>query len=128
MYEKLIEELRETAEYIGPNNYELPIMLYDNLLKAADAIEGLSRSEAVALEYGADEHNRRLALEQRYRWIPVEERLPEDTTQVLVYSGIFAPFAEVAFYDGLWYSAWDGETEIAAVTHWMQLPPPPKEE
>lgn len=62
------------------------------------------------------------------RWIPVTERLPEDRVEVLVSSGMFAPLIEVAFYDGLFYSAWDGETEIAAVTHWMPLPQPSKEE
>lgn len=38
-FKKLITDLRETAEYVGDNNYELPIMLYDNLLAAADALE-----------------------------------------------------------------------------------------
>ena len=38
-FKKLIADLRETAEYVGDNNYELPIMLYDNLLAAADALE-----------------------------------------------------------------------------------------
>lgn len=40
-YTDLAAELREDAEYIGPNNYELPIMLYDHLLQAADVIEEL---------------------------------------------------------------------------------------
>ena len=44
-YDELIASLREYAEYIGPNNYELPIMMYDHLTQAADVIEELSRGE-----------------------------------------------------------------------------------
>ena len=39
---KLVKALREHAEWMGPNNYELPIAMYDDLLKAADVIEELS--------------------------------------------------------------------------------------
>ena len=38
-YRKLISDLREEADWIGDNNYEVPVMLYDHILAAADALE-----------------------------------------------------------------------------------------
>ena len=111
MYDKLVKRLWECAsgecfncsQYMPTTNAS--VCQKELMKQAADAIEELSK----------------------HRWIPVAERLPSGRVEVLVSSGIFAPLIEVAFYDGLFYSAWDGETEIVAVTHWMPLPQPPKE-
>ena len=67
------------------------------------------------------------------RWIPVEERLPEDRSDVLVvaywherwgvYMGWCAPErAEWSVHIGI------GDRNDVAVTYWMPLPEPPKEE
>lgn len=62
------------------------------------------------------------------RWIPVDERLPEENVCVLVWGGYFAKVMETAILDeGLFYSAWDNRTEMFGVTHWMPPPEPPKE-
>lgn len=62
------------------------------------------------------------------KWIPVSERLPKRNEKVLVcdtredYVSIWENFE-----DGLWY----GDDVIWAtedITHWMQLPEPPKED
>ena len=125
MYDELVKELRYLDEY-SKLIYSTPSGIFR---EAADAIEELQQQ----VEHYHGCMNEWFEAAQEYkaempRWIPVTERLPEDTTEVLVCSGIFAPFTEVAFYDGLWYSAWDGETEIESVTHWMPLPEPPEEE
>jgi hypothetical protein len=120
MYDELVKDLRESApKALAEADFDF---VEGWLKEAADAIEELSR-ENESLAKSVNEASDIL----RRRWIPVTERLPEDRVEVLVSSGMFAPFIEVAFYDGLFYSAWDGETEIAAVTHWMPLPQPPEE-
>lgn len=40
-YKELVSDLREMSEWVGPDNFELPITLYDKLVEAADAIEEL---------------------------------------------------------------------------------------
>lgn len=68
MYEKLVKELRELSHefYLDDNNKYAE----EKLKEAADAIE-----ELICMV--ADEHNARLDAEERQRWIPVTEALPE---------------------------------------------------
>ena len=69
--------------------------------------------------------------EQR-RWIPVEERLPQNYISVLVYIPTAEPLPMVheAYIgdDGEWHSSNFYEIENEDVTHWMPLPEPPKED
>lgn len=64
-------------------------------------------------------------------WISVEERLPEQSVEVLVYD--FVDSMDVMFLevddDGYRFWADDNgyEYSIHDVTHWMPLPEPPKE-
>lgn len=71
--------------------------------------------------------------QERQRWIPVEERLPEDRSDVLVvaywherwgvYMGWCAPErAEWSVHVGI------GDRSDVAVVYWMPLPAPPKED
>lgn len=61
-------------------------------------------------------------------WIPVTERLPEEWTDVLVFSRF--GFIETAVYTGAhgkWRVGWNGDMlEADSITHWMPLPEPPK--
>jgi hypothetical protein len=126
MYDDLIKRLNVFR--LKEDEYQIiPVYVSEIIGQAADAIEELRRSEAVALENCADEHNKRLNLEQRMRWIPVTERLPEYNEQVLVYAGFFQSYTEVAYYCGEWRFAYD-DTEVAVVYYWMPLPEPPDED
>lgn len=53
------------------------------------------------------------------RWIPVEERLPDDETKVICYPEYY----KVHYENGDW---WSGNYRIIyGVTHWQPLPEPP---
>ena len=84
--------------------------------------------------YLADQVNAIPAADVRpVKWIPVTERLPELHEEVLVcteeYGETVLGFAMVAVFEGTgWLEAWERKTYLTAVTHWMPLPEPPKEE
>lgn len=62
---------------------------------------------------------------ERVRWIPVEERLPEDCETVLVKAGLYTYCAYRRIGD--WRLDYpDIEIWIHGVTHWMPLPEGPK--
>ena len=115
-----VNALREHAEWARANEWETPITLGDDLAEAADRIE--TQAKEIEKLRG-----------QLPRWIPVEERLPEDRSNVLVvaywherwgvYMGWCAPErAEWSVHIGI------GDRDDVAVTHWMPLPEPPEVE
>lgn len=59
------------------------------------------------------------------KWIPVTERLPETGKRIIVCRG---DKVEQGIYLGVngWWKVYGANTK--AVTHWMPLPEPPKEE
>ena len=69
-------------------------------------------------------------------WVNVNDRLPPIDTEVLVFShgnmsvcSLIRPDEETA--DIVWedaYGYWDDDEGVSAVSHWMFLPEPPKEE
>lgn len=108
-YKELVSELREMSEWVGPDNFELPITLYDKLVEAAEAIEELSKPG----------------------WIPVTDRLPGTGEIVLVYGkrgGIYtAEHNRNARWPGSFWKL-NGKSHHCEPTHWMPLPEPPKED
>ena len=142
----LVNALREHAEWAQANEWETPITLGDDLAEAADRLEN-QNAHVAALQKEIEklrgqnkqlrEASALLAKESaellERRWIPVTERLPEDRSDVLV----------VAYWHERWgvYMGWCAPERVAwsvhigigdrsdiAVTHWMPLPEPPKEE
>lgn len=94
---------------------------------AADQIDNMN-THILALQKEIEKLRRQVP-----RWIPVEERLPEDRSDVLVvaywherwgvYMGWCAPErAEWSVHIGI------GDRNDVAVTHWMPLPKPPEVE
>ena len=73
-------------------------------------------------------------LDEKHRWIPVTERLPEPETAVIVF---FHGYIDILTYR---YNRWGNvcfmfqdecgywKEAFCEVTHWMPLPEPPKEE
>lgn len=64
-----------------------------------------------------------------YEWISVEDRLPEDNTDVLVYRGSL-----ISVYTYIGHNEWEDDygywsrTDDENITHWMPLPQPPVKE
>ena len=118
MYEELVKRLRSHNGWA----------LNKTLDEAADAIERLIVFNA--MWQGAAE----FAKENKPKWIPVSETLPDNIDEeVLVcnegYGKDGTGFATVAVYNGSgWLECWERKTYLTAVTHWMPLPEPPKEE
>lgn len=109
-YTELCRELRNT-ERICRDRMDGEVML-----KAADAIEQLSNA-------GREE--------SKPRWIPVTERLPEKTGKYLVCGQWRGKPAETWVCELIAFGkikGWANEARNPAVTNWMPLPEPPKEE
>ena len=58
------------------------------------------------------------------RWIPVEERLPEEGVEVIVYSKGVGVIPDISYVKGRWI--WDAGI-IKNVTHWQPLPKGPED-
>jgi hypothetical protein len=65
-------------------------------------------------------------LDEKQKWIPVTERLPDEDTRVLVWLRVKIYDHTHMDTDRLHRSRWVRWGED--VTHWMPLPEPPKEE
>ena len=129
---EIVAALREHAEWAQANEWETPIILCDDLAKAADLIERLTDRCACYAEEIA-------VAQDRTRWIPVTERLPEANEfeeaggMSKVVLGIakndsgfslFNPCLCVYLSDGRWIF----RGKPVTVTHWMPLPEPPEVE
>ena len=138
----LVNSLREHAEWAQANEWETPITLGDDLVKAADRIE--AQAKEIEKLRGQNEQLREAAalvakesaelLERR--WIPVTERLPElqnwgASTVVL---GLIKSENEPSlnklhdltlcvYCDN---GIWSMPGRYVAITHWMPLPEPPE--
>ncbi len=92
--------------------------LPDDLLRIADELDAeFGRSAA----WKPDIDTLRLAA-QALRWVPVEERLPDDGVEVVVLLA-----SEVRAIDSYTIdNGWDMTRGIGHVTHWTPLPEPPQ--
>ena len=131
MYDELVKELRDSAEWAdrlallmgrAEGDAHAPVMR-----KAADAIEKLSKKYLASevdntnlTGWLAEEHAKQL-------WIPVTERLPDRRKWVLCRCQ--AGITDVLRYENAeWYHDPTHVYFFEFVTHWMPLPTPPKEE
>lgn len=148
MYEKLVKRLRELPHLLFVQLHGNEDVVY----QAADAIEELQKQVedyeckleiSPEAEYAIDKHCNDIisrmdklikGLDDKPRWISVEERLPEKAEQIADhwFSAEVIGKDEVtirkAYYNftaGVWLDA-NCEMEWDSITHWM--PMPPKEE
>ena len=89
------------------------------------------QTDAIILQRLA-EHAEIERLREAQRWIPVNERLPEDMTEVLALHGLCVTTAKYYHYCGLlskhgWYQIDGMKLGVSWATHWMPLPEPPQE-
>lgn len=66
----------------------------------------------------------------KHRWIPIEERLPEDGSDILVYcdDGEESRIVACNYANGVWFDCVFNTVMIFKyITHWMPLPEPPQE-
>lgn len=70
-------------------------------------------------------------LDEKQRWIPVTERLPNAHDCCIVYrKNTFGHFSMLRYTPALGFHFYDsewGDVTVDNVTHWMPLPEPPKE-
>jgi len=76
--------------------------------------------------------NARIAeLEEKQRWIPVSERLPECDKDVLVFWGKALDGSTIDWFGTAWRNSCDSGnwcTDPITPTHWMLLPSAPESE
>ncbi len=128
----LVNALREHAEWQRGNEWETPITLGDDLVEAADRIANQS-THITALQKEIEKLRAQLP-----RWIPVEERLPElqswgaSTVVLGLIKSENAPSLNKLYDLTLCVycdnGIWSMPGRYVAITHWMPLPEPPKEE
>ena len=97
--------------------------------EAADAIEQLIEERDAYRKAMTHEHNRAamLAWEKEHCWISETERLPEEYVDVLCYCSRNDEYGCGAWHKEDKTIYWTGLDGMIP-THWMPLPPAPKEE
>lgn len=134
MYDELIKQLRDNAEFlVKASSGCLSNSFADTMCQAADAIEDLSMKlhGAEAAITGMKREIERMVVAEKPQWIPATERLPETGQDVLVK---FPQNMAVASIDiGEWVvnsgDGWCTNINLAGgeknPSHWMLLPEPP---
>lgn len=139
----LVNALREHADWWENGDMMNPLGgLEKDLSEAADLIEAQAkeieklRGQNKQLREAAALVTKESAELLERRWIPVEERLPENGVPVLINyiasdDGKYHPDGTAVWtdYGCFWWegSLEDCDTEVAVpITHWMPLPEPPE--
>ena len=105
-----LEEIQERHSYLlkgGPIDMGMAIELARGILDVRKLLAHIKDLES-----------------QIPRWIPVEERLPEEKAIVTACIKNRRVFPDVFYIEGCWYSA---KGIVEGVTHWMPLPKGPEE-
>ena len=126
--EEIVRALREHAEWAQANEREALITLSDDLAAAADLIEKLTDRCARYAEEIA-------VAQERTRWIPVTERLPEATDGDYVLACVTWKDTHIDYQNAvvMAFVSEEGLVDVEmdcvldGVTHWMRMLAPPEE-
>lgn len=129
-FKELVKDLQLCRDSIIPSNFPYPYDANTMLSKAIDAIKVLN-ARAIFLEAAFD------ALDHmaKREWIPVEDHLPDEKTEVEIYC------KNGAMFFAQYWRGYDGELHWTTcgplgsgrrvatnrVTHWKPKPEPPEE-
>lgn len=111
------------SDSIGPYDGEFIAHARKDIHRLLDHIRHLERCLSIASDE-CDQMKEHLE-SQIPRWIPVEERLPEEKAIVTACIKNRRVFPDVFYIEGCWYSA---KGIVEGVTHWMPLPTKPEDE
>ena len=91
-----------------------------------DAVNMGRIQDLLAIIRSKPDHQVVMALDELLpRWIPVEERLPDDGVRVMAWDRREQSW-RIAYIDSIWHMVgFDDDTPIC-VSHWMPLPEPPE--
>ena len=132
-YENDLNMLYNAAVNNNPNGgeqHKKMLELYNNLVAYISHIEHWkSTALQLAKNYGVRIHSleQRIAeLEQERRWIPISERLPEDTR---IYDVAIVGY-KYSWTGSCVFGKWIGESgrALLGITHWKYRSQPPQEE
>lgn len=87
----------------------------------------LHTGEAIPADVAIEDIRSMPTLTQPNEWVSVDERLPENHAQVLMWSAKWNIAEAGSYYNGrFWVYSEIGDAYIADdITHWMPLPAPP---
>ena len=117
-YEGLIDEAADALE-----RYHNAL---NDLLNDCINFDGGKLSDCY-LKQAADVLEGRPVKLERYQWVSVETRLPDEHEEVIITNGENVTAAWFEDYKGgLWHPNPEVIFDVETVTHWMPLPDPPE--
>lgn len=126
----LREELRDyerrslrAMEILDSHDYASRLNQLDSVREALHSFQEYSTIEQESLGLGEENKRLRAALE-RFRWIPVSERLPETGAFVLGWDQDYSESCKAEWDGRLWF---DSNGSRSHITRWMPLPDPPEQ-
>ncbi len=127
MYDELVKRLKEDKSWVEQGTTQTEHEIAEHIQQAADAIDKLQKA-VMRLEDESGILDELPMYQQPVGWIPVTERLPEAGERVLCYCRANIYEVMKMRTDGDWVYDTNHVYMHSFVTHWMPLPPAPKEE